>query len=253
MHRILLALLAAAWAATAAPAQAQPQIYRLGYQAAVLNVVELGTANFEVAATPTRFSVRAGLRTSGMARLFDQTEITATSTGSIAGGVLNWARYDISHAYAGKFRRTQMTRASGQVSAEIAPRYGNMGAPPANLAQQGASYDPLTALFALGRQVGEARACAGAVLVFDGRQHYRLTLAPRARANFNAGGYNGPALACVFRYQPIAGFSARRGAVPEAEIWFALPARPGFAPPLRVVAPTPLGTARLELRSYEAR
>jgi Protein of unknown function (DUF3108) len=253
MHRRLLALLAAAWTAAAAPAQAQPQIYRLSYQAAVLNVVELGSASFEVAATPTRFSVRAGLRTSGMARLFDQTEITATSTGAIAGGALNWTRYDISHAYAGKFRRTRMTRAGGQVSAAIEPRYGNMGAPPATAAQQAASYDPLTALFALGRQVGEARACAGQVLVFDGRQHYRLALAPRARGNFNAGGYNGPALTCVFRYQPIAGYSARRGTIPEAEIWFALPAEGGFAPPLRVVAPTPLGTARLELLSYEAR
>ena len=200
MHRILWALLVAIWAA-ATPAHAQPQIYRLSYQAAVLNAVELGTASFEVAATPTRFSVRAGLRTSGMARLFDQTEITATSTGSIAGGALNWTRYDISHAYAGKFRRTRLTRAGGQVSGEIAPRYGDMGAPPASAAQQSASYDPLTALFALGRQVGQARACTGSVLVFDGRQHYRLALAPRAQANFNAGGYNGPALSCAFRYR----------------------------------------------------
>lgn len=252
MRRILAVLLASLWAAGAA---ARAETYRLNYQADVLNVVELGAANFEVAATPTRFAVRAGLRTSGLARLFDQTEITASSTGSIADGALGWNRYDISHAYAGKFRRIRMSRAGAQVSAEITPVYRDMGAPPASPAQQGNSYDPLTGLFALGRQVGAARACTGAVLVFDGRQHYRLALSPRGRGNLSVGGYDGPALSCNFRYEPIAGFadSAQRSGLPVAEIWFGLPVQPGFAPPLRFTVQTPLGAARLELRSYEAR
>jgi hypothetical protein len=89
--------------------------------------------------------------------------------------------------------------------------------------------------------------------VFDGRQHYRLAVSPRGQGNFNGGGYNGPALQCAFRYEPISGFSANfdRSRVPVAEAWFALPAQPGFAPPLRLTVPTPLGAAQLDLRSYE--
>ncbi len=234
-------------------APARAETYRLNYEAAVLGVVVLGAASYEVTANGTRYAARANLRTSGLARLFDQTEITAAATGSVSGANIAWTRYDISHAYASKFRRIQMNRGAGGVNADIAPSYGDMGAPPATAAQQTGSYDPLTGVFALGRQIGVARACRGSVLVFDGRQHYRLAVSPRSQGTFNGGGYNGPALLCQFRYEPIAGFSGNfdRSRIPAAEAWFALPAQPGFAPPLRLTVPTPLGQAQLDLRSYE--
>jgi hypothetical protein len=89
--------------------------------------------------------------------------------------------------------------------------------------------------------------------VFDGRQHYRLSVSPIAQGTFNGGGYRGPALNCRFRYEAIAGFSASfdRSSIPTADAWFALPAQPGFAAPLRLTVPTPLGAAQLDLRGYE--
>jgi hypothetical protein len=235
----------------AAPARAET--YRLNYEAAVLGVVVLGTASYEITASPTRYAVRANLRTSGLARMFDQTEITATSTGAIAGATIGWTRYDISHAYSGKFRRIQMNRASSGVTAQIAPNYSDLGRPPASAAQQSASYDPLTGVFALGRQIGAARACQGSALVFDGRQHYRLSVSPIAQGTFNGGGYNGAALNCRFRYEIIAGISrdVDPSRIPVATAWFALPAQPGFAAPLRISVPTPVGQAQLDLRGYE--
>ncbi len=232
---------------------AHAETYRLSYEAAVLNVVVLGVADYEVTASPTRYAVRANLRTSGLARVFDQTEITATSTGAVVGGGLAWTRYDISHAYAGKFRRIRLNRSGGVISAQITPEYRDLGQPPATVAQQRNSYDPLSGVFALGRQIGVARACRGSVLVFDGRQHYRLAVSPRGQGNFNGGGYNGPALQCNFRYEPISGFNAdfNRASVPLADAWFALPAQPGFAPPLRLTVPSPVGRAQLDLRRYQ--
>lgn len=247
----ILSILAFAAIFVAAPARAET--YRLNYQAEVLGVVVLGTASYEITANATRYAVRANVQTSGLARLFDQTEISATSTGAISGGAISWTRYDISHAYSGKFRRIRMDRRGASVTAQIAPAYGDMGSPAATDAQQGGSYDPLTAVFALGRQIGIARACNGAVLVFDGRQHYRLSVSPRGQGSFNGGGYSGPALHCTFRYEPIAGFgdNVSRSRIPTAEAWFALPSEPGFAAPLRLIVPTPLGQAQLDLRSYQ--
>lgn len=233
---------------------AHAETYRLNYEAAVLGVVVLGEASYEVMSTPTQYAVRANIRTSGAARIFDQTEITATSSGEVSNGAINWVRYDISHAYSGKFRRTQMTRSASGLAATIHPNYRDLGTPPASDAQRRGSYDPLTSVFALGRQVGINRACRGSVLVFDGRTHYRLAVAPRAETTFNGGGYNGPALHCDFRYEPISGFSSNfnRSSVPAAQAWFALPAQPGFAAPLRISVPTPIGAAQLELRSYQS-
>ncbi|GAM97917.1 hypothetical protein U91I_01547 [alpha proteobacterium U9-1i] len=236
--------------ALAAPAHAET--LRLRYEASVLGVVTLGEARYEIATTPTRFAVRANLQTSGLARLFDQTEISASSSGLVLGAGLAWTRYDLSHAYAGKFRRVQLNRVGTIVSAQIAPLYGDMGDPPASIAQQSSSYDPLTGLLALGRQIGVARGCAGSVLIFDGRGHYRLAVAPKGQGQFDSGGYVGPALNCELRYEPIAGFDMPdRANIPVTDAWFALPERSGFAAPLRLTAPTPLGDARLELRGYE--
>ncbi len=232
---------------------AHAETFRLNYEAAVLGVVVLGEASYEVTSTPTRYAVRANIRTSGAARIFDQTEITATAAGELNEAAINWARYDISHAYSGKFRRTQMTRSASGLAATISPNYRDLGSPPASDAQRRGSYDPLTGVFALGRQVGINRACRGSVLVFDGRSHYRLAVAPRAETTFNGGGYNGPALHCDFRYEPISGFSSNfnRSNVPSAQAWFALPAQPGFAAPLRITVPTPVGAAQLDIRSYQ--
>ena len=237
----------------ATPAYAET--YRLRYEAAVLGVVVLGEARYEVAATPTRFAVRANLRTSGLARLFDQTEINASATGVVSGVALAWTRYDLSHAYANKSRRVLLTRAGVSVASRVSPAFGDMGDPPASIVQQSGSYDPLTGVFALGRQIGAARGCTGSVLVFDGRGHYRLAVAPRGTGEFNGGGYTGPIVQCALRYEPIAGFDfteADRARIPVAEAWFALPPLSGFAPPVRLIVPTPLGPAQLDLRGYES-
>jgi len=249
----LLQVFACALFAFGVAGAARAETYRLNYEAAVLGAVVLGTASYEITASPSRYAVRANLRTSGLARMFDQTEITAASTGAISGGAITWSRYDISHAYADKFRRIQMNREANGVTAQVTPRYGDMGAPPATAAQQAGSHDPLTGVFALGRQIGAARACQGSVLVFDGRQHYRLSVSAIGQGAFNGGGYRGPALNCRFRYEPIAGFSGNfdRSRIPSADAWFALPAEPGFAAPLRLTVPTPLGQAQLDLRRYE--
>lgn len=233
---------------------AHAETYRLNYSVAVLGVVELGSASYEVASNATRYAVRANVRTSGLARLFDQTEINAATSGTVSPQGLAWTRYDISHAYAGKFRRTRLDRAAGVVTGEVAPSYSDLGEPPASAAHQRSSYDPLSALFALGRQVGAARTCRGSVLVFDGLQHYRLAVSGGTAGTFDGGGYRGASVTCQLRYEPIAGFTMsaeERARIPLGEAVFAMPEQAGFAALLRLTVPTPLGAAVVDLRGYQ--
>lgn len=235
---------------------AAAETYRLRYDAAILGVVTIGQATLDVTARDQRYAVRSTLRTSGAARIFDQTDISAVAAGTLAASGPSWARYDLSHAYADKFRRTQMRRSGGEISTDVDPGYGqHMGRPPASASQRSASYDPLTGLFELGRQVGARQACQGDVLIFDGRQHYRLSLAARdGRVSYNGGGFHGQALSCTLRYRPIAGFEMSpqdRDAIPEGELLFALTGQAGFAPFLRLTVPTPVGPARLDLQEYQ--
>lgn len=234
---------------------ADAETHRLQYNIAIVDGIELGTASFEVTDTPTRYTVSASVRTIGVARLFDDTDITASTSGVVSAQGLAWTRYEMSHAYAGKFRRTRLDRAVGVVTSDVSPPHSDLGDPPATAAHQRASYDPLSALFALGRQVGAARTCRGSVLVFDGRQHYRLAVAGvGAPAEFAAGNYQGPAVTCEFRYEPIAGFDLteeERARIPVGEAVFALQPQTNYAALLRLSVPTPMGAAVIEIRDYQ--
>lgn len=234
--------------------RAHAETYRLRYEAQILGLLTIGAASYEVSvAQGGGYAAQGGVQTSGVARLFDQTSIRASASGQVGARGVVWANYLLVHAYANKSRRVDMRRTPGDIETIIAPRYGNMGTPPATPAQRANSYDPISALFALGRQVAATQSCSGRVLVFDGRQHYRLATSGGVRGTFNGGGYQGPALRCALRYEALAGYTdlaeARRA--PEAEAWFGLGG--DFAPLLQLTIPTPLGPARLDLRGYERR
>ncbi|MGE3141707.1 MAG: DUF3108 domain-containing protein [Hyphomonadaceae bacterium] len=249
--KALLLTLALAFAGLSASAEA----YRLGYDAVVLGAITVGAVRYDVSYAEGRYAARASVRTAGAARLFDQTQISAAASGVMAAAAPGWRQYDLSHSYGAKFRRVRMLREAGGVNVAAAPPFGNGGAPPATPAQQRAAHDPVTALFALGMAVGAGRACASSVTVFDGRQLYRLSATNGQRGTYRGGGYDGPALRCALRYEPLAGYSdlaaARRNA-PVSEAWFALTPQGGYAPLLHLSVPTPLGPARLNLTRYAA-
>lgn len=250
---MLRALLASLVLAFAAAPLASAQTTRVTYEVSILSRVTIGEIRYEATWSAGQYAARANVRTSGAARIFDQTQIAAVATGQMNASSPAWTSYDLSHAYDDKFRRIHMTRAAA-VTSQIEPRYTDMGVPSATPEEARRSHDPVTAFFALGRQVATARACAGAAYVFDGRQHYRLRVTGSGGAQTFAGrGYSGPALRCTMRYEPISGFSnlaeARRA--PTGEAWFAL--RGEYAPLVRLTVQTPIGAARLEATRVEFR
>jgi len=236
---------------------ANAETVRLEYEASVLNLVTLGRAGISARIDASAYAADGSVATSGLAALFDDTRITVRAGGRVSGAALGWTRYDLEHAYARKSRNVAMRRAGAQVTSTITPRFGDMGSPPASAAQQAASHDPLTALLAMSRAIGRGRICAGAFPVFDGRQHYQLVLSPAARGRYRGGGYDGEAIVCALRYRPVSGFkpmsAEERARIPEARIWFADPAVAGFAAPLRITVPTPLGEGRIDVKRFEVR
>jgi hypothetical protein len=217
----------------------------------------LGRLDFELALPQGRFLARAKVETSGVAAIFDDTRIVAESGGVRLPAGLAWAQYDLDHAYAEKRRTVAMRRAGLSVTTEIAPRFGDMGAPPATANQMGSAFDPVSAFASLSIGVAAAKACAVRLPVFDGRQYYRLTLRPARREPISTPVHRGSALVCSLAYEPIAGFKPmsadERRRIPEAQVWFADPATARFPFILRVEVPTPIGPVRLDAVSSETR
>jgi hypothetical protein len=249
---LCLGVEATAAAQTPAPSAVS---FEMEYEASILNIVTLGRSSINAALTPGAYRVTASLQTSGFASMFDDTRIAVSAGGARHAARLISTAYSLSHHYARKSRRVAMQRANGALTARVTPAYRDLGSPPASAAQINASQDPLTALAAMSAHMASARVCAGRYLVYDGKQHYALMLSPSARGTYRGGGYDGAAIICRMRYEPIAGFKpmtvAERAQIPTAEVWFAGEVEADFAPILRIAAPTRVGEARLDLKKLK--
>jgi hypothetical protein len=254
MVRVVSAASLAAALFCAAPAHAAT--FTIEYDASILNVVQLGKMSLSGKIAAPAYDAKASVQTAGLAALFDDTKISVSSSGAVEAQGLSWRRYDLSHAYAKKFRKIGMERTPAGVSTTITPKYNDMGTPPASDAQKKAARDPLSSLVEMGRAVGASKKCEGTYATFDGRGYYLLVLSPKGQGTYKGGGYDGAALICTLKYAPTAGFkpmsAAERAKIPQAEIWFADPVG-GFAAPLRLEVPTPVGAGRLDIKQISVK
>ncbi|MBU6408555.1 MAG: DUF3108 domain-containing protein [Alphaproteobacteria bacterium] len=248
-----LAVIALAFPAAAATIQAT-------YDASILNVVTLGKVTLTGQTSPTAYSASASVETAGLAALFDETKLSARANGSLAGPLVSFSSYSLSHTYAkpggkAKSRTVLMQKAMSGVTVTAQPTWSDLGVPPTSAAQKAVSNDPLTVLFGMSVALGVTKTCAGRLLAFDGKEHYAITLSPGGAGVYRGGGYDGKAMICMVKYDPIAGgkalSAADRAKIPMGEAWFAEPGGSGFAPLLRVEVPTPVGAARLDVSSLK--
>jgi hypothetical protein len=249
--RFLAALLLALLAAT--PARAER--FALEYEGAWLGVASLGSARLDIAVGDSGYDAIAAIRSGGLLRLFEKTDLLAASSGVVTPAGVAWRRYDLDHAYSKKRRVTSMRLGEDNAfRAFITPNYRLWGTPPASDAQKREARDPLSSLVAMSVDVARTGDCRGAYATFDGRFRYDLLLAGGERGRYDNGGYDGPVLKCRMRYQQVAGYDLRneneRRRLPEGEIWFALVPDSNVAPPVRVSMPAPVGRAVISLRKW---
>ncbi|KAF0182265.1 MAG: DUF3108 domain-containing protein [Hyphomonadaceae bacterium] len=248
-----LATAAAVLVLWAAPAHADR--FALEYDGNLFGIAPLGGVTFDISTGPEDYDVKATLRTGGLLRLFERTDIVARTEGRIENGSVRWERYDLDHTYSGKRRVTAMQRShDGLFSAQITPIYRDWGSPPATDEDRRTARDPLSSLAAMSVDVARTRRCEGAYATFDGLTRYDLVLSGGEVRRFDGGGYEGPALRCRMRYVQLRGFNPvnenQRRRQPEGEIWFALAENSNVAPPVRTVIPTPFGRAGIHLRKW---
>ncbi|MDX2235904.1 MAG: DUF3108 domain-containing protein [Hyphomonadaceae bacterium] len=255
MQRLAVPLLALVGALLAAPAPAHAERFALEYEGAWLGVASLGTARLDMAVGDTLYDATATVKSGGLLRLFEKTDLLAAASGVLTPAGPRWRRYDLDHSYSRKRRVTSLRLSEDDAfRALITPNYRVWGDPPASDADKRASRDPLSSMIAMAMDVARTQRCAGAYPTFDGRFRYDLVLSGGTRANHDRGGYDGPVLKCRMRYVQVAGYDTRneneRRRLPEGEIWFALVPESNVAPPVRVAMPAPVGSAVISLKKW---
>lgn len=239
--------------ACASPAAADR--FSLAYDGLGLGMIDIGDVTLDADVNEDSYYIAATLTSGGLLNWFERTNIDAAATGQLDNGAVRWQRYRLDHRYSRKRREVVMRNDdTGRVRARITPNYRLWGDPRTTDAQMRASRDPLSSLMAMAVDVGQTQRCAGAYPTFDGRFHYLLELSGGQVETYRGGGYQGPALKCTMSYIAVAGFEARdrgRRRVPRGQVWFALPERSTFAPPVRIATPLSAGGAVIRLKRWQ--
>lgn len=216
--------------------------------------VTLGKVDLNATIRGDQYHAVSNLQTGGVVNAFWQSQIQATSTGTVAPKSFKPSLYD--SFYTGRSDKKQEVSltydGSGPVRLYADPPYSTTGYE-VTPEQQKATFDPLSAITYLVSGVGAEsdNPCAVVLPVFDGRRRYNVEITKIKDMNvaMDNGLYKGHALLCQIKYKQLAGYKPRvikEGAsFPTINAWVATfpSAITGrdYVVPLRVWAETPYG------------
>ena len=216
--------------------------------------VTLGKVDLNATIRGDQYHAVSNLQTGGVVNAFWQSQIQATSTGTVAPKTFRPSLYD--SFYTGRSDKKQEVSltydGNGPVRLYADPPYSTTGYE-VTPEQQKATFDPLSAITYLVSGVGveSDNPCAVVLPVFDGRRRYNveITKIKDTNVSMDNGLYKGHALLCQIKYKQLAGFKPhviKEGAnFPVINAWIVtLPSSVtgrDYVIPLRVWAETSYG------------
>lgn len=211
----------------AAAASSQLQMGMTIYAAGIT----IGKVDMDATIRDGKYHVVSNLTTSGVVNAFWQSEIQATSSGTIGERSIEPGLYDsFDTNHSSKKQEVSLTYEPGNAPRLYAePAYTRRGyeVPPD---QQKNTFDPLSAVMFLtsGVSVSADNPCAVTAPVFDGRRRYNIELAKikNTTIGMDNGLYKGPAVVCSVKYRQLAGFKPniikQNEKFPPVEAWVAV-------------------------------
>jgi hypothetical protein len=211
-----VSLTGAAWAAggSGAVAPAEPGSTLQMAMTLYAGGVTLGKVDLNTTIRGDQYHSVSNLQTSGIVNAFWQSEIQATSTGTVAPKSFHPGLYD--SFYTGRADKKQEVSLTydggGPIRLYADPVYPTTGyeVPPA---QQKGTFDPLSAITFFVSGVGSTaeNPCSVLLPVFDGRRRYDVEFVKvkDTTVALDNGIYKGPAALCEMKYKQISGYKPR--------------------------------------------
>ncbi len=176
--------------------------------------VTLGKVDLNATIRGDQYHSVSNLQTGGVVNAFWQSEIQATSTGTVAPKAFHPSLYD--SFYTGRSDKKQEVSltydGNGPVRLYADPPYSTTGYE-VTPDQQRATFDPLSAITFLVSGVGGAadNPCGVVLPVFDGRRRYNveITKIKDTTVSMDNGLYKGHALLCQIKYKQLAGYKPK--------------------------------------------
>lgn len=248
--------------AFALPVSAQalegPQKFQVDYSVSILGL-NVARSSFKSTIQGNTFSLTGTLSSSGIARIFDQTNGTTSVTGRFAEGAAMPDAYVLNYVSGNKKKSTSIAFAKGAVTrTENVPPSRNKRGKWVALAEGDlqAVADPISATMV--RASGLQDVCNRTIKVYDGEMRADLRLSFDKIQPLEARGFAGDTVTCRAQFVPVSGYRADHKSIDflknkgRIQISFAPLGTTGVYAPIRVSARTEIGTLNIVARRFEA-
>lgn len=251
---LLLAVIAASGSAMGI-AQADA-VYRTEYEISIFGL-SLARAAIETTVKGRNYSVNGRFMTSGLARIFDDTDGTVFVTGRSVMGRAVPSSFDLAYKHGRKNKSTKIRFAGGNVIdvknvPAIKKRAPWISVTPGDLLNVS---DPITALMISADQIGSV--CNRTLNVFDGQTRADIKLAFSGTRSFTTRGFTGESVICSAGFVPLAGYQEGKKAInylrdkSKISISFASMGDSGIYGPVLATIGTQLGTLKIQATRFE--
>lgn len=185
-------------------------VYEVKASAWALFIPITGRANFRMDLKPDTYSIKANVKTTGLADILVNYDMRLAASGYVRDDHLQPYAYVSQNRDGKKNRRVEMTYGDDDVEMTATPAFGNLGEPPATPAQKLGAADPLTAFLghAFLPRPADGNPCGGPMKIFDGRQLTYLTFENAGLKEVKTDAYRGKAYECHVDMDKVAGYDA---------------------------------------------
>ena len=214
LGRLGLGIAVAAVFASAPPALAD--IVHVVYKVSLIGL-PIGAANLNAEITPTRYSIEADAKLTGLAKIISNARGASAGHGAIVGGRVSPEAFATIAANSNMTRTIRMALENNKVTGvDISPPFDDKpDRIPLGPRDEQNIVDPVGAVVILAPTSGpilSPAACNRKIPIFDGYTRFDINLTYVGERTVKAKGYEGPVAVCAARYVPISGHSANRPA-----------------------------------------
>lgn len=234
------------------------QDFRGEYTVSYLGL-SVAKATFESRYEGTAYSIKGNVSSAGLARIFDDTHGTISTSGTIAADRIDPAAFRADYTSGKKVSMIDIRFAGGKVvSTKVLPPPKPRGADwlPLGARDLAGVADPIAATVI--RTDSPDKVCGRTVKLYDGEMRANLNLAFVEKGTISVKGYDGPTVTCRLQFEPVAGYRKGRKALEflrsksRIVVTFAPIGQSGVYAPIHATVGTQIGTITIHARRFEA-
>lgn len=232
------------------------ELYRTEYRISVL-ALPIARSTIETRVSNGTYQLNGSFSSSGVARIFENTDGTISVTGKSVNQTAVPASYDLRYTHGKKSKSTLMRFNNGTVTSAV-------NTPPVKKRDPWVEVgpndlrsvaDPLSAMMIQAKTPQEV--CSRRLQIFDGQTRADIQLSYSGTESVSTTGFSGEAVVCSVKFVPISGFQKGKQAIDylanrsKISISFAPLGNSGIYAPVIARIGTQIGTVKVSATRFE--